>query len=106
MRASLEGHLGREVAAGLAPIDKVFVVDTERGSASLYADKGGFKVCELTDDFSPGQSYLRHRSCEFCMSVRFLCIRELPTCLMPLGGPQSSSILFWWVHWVRQGRRS
>ena len=42
-----------EVAAGLAPMDKVFVVDTERGSASLYADKGGFQVCELTDDFSP-----------------------------------------------------
>lgn len=43
-----------EVAGGLASAwDKVFVVDTERGSASLYASKGAYQVCELSDDFSP-----------------------------------------------------
>ena len=42
-----------EVAGGLAPWEKVFVVDTERGSASLYANKGAYQVCELENDFSP-----------------------------------------------------
>jgi hypothetical protein len=43
-----------EVAGGLASAwDKVFVVDTERGSASLYAQKGAYQVAELSDDFSP-----------------------------------------------------
>jgi hypothetical protein len=45
-----------EVASALAPGGKVAVIDTERGSASLYSDRFPFDVCEL-DTFSP-QSYV------------------------------------------------
>jgi hypothetical protein len=40
-----------EVAAGLGT--KIAVLDTERGSASLYSDHVAFDVCEL-ESFSPG----------------------------------------------------
>jgi hypothetical protein len=43
-------YTGLRIAAGLG--QKIAVVDTERGSASKYADKWSFDVCELTS-FSP-----------------------------------------------------
>lgn len=45
------------MASGLAPWDKIFFIDTERGSASLYADMGPFQVLELDGDFHP-QKYI------------------------------------------------
>lgn len=41
------------VAKALAPNGKIAVIDTERGSASKYADLFSFDVCEIVDDFHP-----------------------------------------------------
>lgn len=41
------------VAKALAPTGKIAVIDTERGSASKYADLFTFDVCEIADDFHP-----------------------------------------------------
>ncbi len=41
------------VAKALAPTGKIAVIDTERGSASKYADLFSFDVCEIADDFHP-----------------------------------------------------
>lgn len=41
------------VAKALAPTGKIAVIDTERGSASKYADLFDFDVCEIVDDFHP-----------------------------------------------------
>lgn len=41
------------VAKALAPSGKIAVIDTERGSASKYADLFTFDVCEIVDDFHP-----------------------------------------------------
>jgi len=40
------------IATHLVPGGRIAVLDTERGSASLYADKFSFDVCEI-DSFSP-----------------------------------------------------
>lgn len=40
------------IAFGLAPSGKVAVIDTENGSASLYADRYGFDVLELTPPYT------------------------------------------------------
>lgn len=45
------------VAKALAPTGKIAVIDTERGSASKYADLFSFDVCEIVDDFHP-QHYI------------------------------------------------
>lgn len=45
-----------KIARGLAEWDKVYVLDSERGSASLYANDGPFKVAEL-DEYHP-QKYI------------------------------------------------
>lgn len=45
-----------KIARGLAEWDKVYVLDSERGSASLYANDGPFKVAEL-DEYNP-QKYI------------------------------------------------
>lgn len=41
------------VAKALSPAGKIAVIDTERGSASKYADLFSFDVCEIADDFHP-----------------------------------------------------
>lgn len=41
------------VAKALAPNGRIAVIDTERGSASKYADLFEFDVCEIADDFHP-----------------------------------------------------
>lgn len=46
------------VAKALAPTGKIAVIDTERGSASKYADLFQFDVCEIVDDFHP-QHYIK-----------------------------------------------
>lgn len=47
-----------KLAGGMASAwDKVFLIDSERGSASLYAHLGEFNVAELEGDFHP-QRYI------------------------------------------------
>lgn len=41
------------IARALSPAGKIAVIDTERGSASKYADLFSFDVCEIVDDFHP-----------------------------------------------------
>lgn len=45
-----------KLAFGLCAPEKVFFIDTERGSASLYAHLGAFNVLEMDNDYSP-QAY-------------------------------------------------
>ena len=41
------------LASGLAPFEKVCIIDTENGSADLYEDLGKYNVITLTAPFSP-----------------------------------------------------
>src|SRR5947209_2788964 len=41
------------LASGMAPWEKIAVIDTENGSADLYSHLGGYSVITLTAPFSP-----------------------------------------------------
>lgn len=42
-----------QLAAGLAPFEKICIIDTENGSADLYSHLGAFNVITLAAPFSP-----------------------------------------------------
>lgn len=52
LAGSGKSYTAQAIATNLIPGGRVAVIDTERGSASLYADKFQFDVCELAS-FSP-----------------------------------------------------
>lgn len=45
------------IASGIVPLDKVAVIDTESGSANLYANLGGYGVLPLEPPYEP-QKYI------------------------------------------------
>jgi hypothetical protein len=45
------------IASGIVPLAKVAVIDTESGSANLYANLGGYSVLSLTPPYTP-QKYM------------------------------------------------
>lgn len=64
LRILLEGASGSGktysallLASGIS--DKIAVIDTERGSASLYADQFNFDVCELSAPYEP-ERYIKY----------------------------------------------
>lgn len=44
-----------KLAAGIAPWEKIFVIDTEHGSAELYAHLGPYQALTLESPFSPAR---------------------------------------------------
>ena len=76
LRMSLAGPSGSgktytalSLATTLAQVGKIALLDTERGSASLYSDRFAFDVCEL-DSFNP-ENYIKviHEASEADYSV-------------------------------------
>ena len=60
LRLAIEGPSGSgktysalRIANGLCPGGKIAVIDTENNSASLYADRFGFDVADLTPPYAP-----------------------------------------------------
>ena len=45
------------IASGIVPLEKVAVIDTESGSADLYADLGGYSTVTINPPYSP-QKYI------------------------------------------------
>ena len=45
------------IASGIVPLEKVAVIDTESGSADLYADLGGYSTLTINPPYSP-QKYI------------------------------------------------
>jgi len=43
------------IASGLAPWEKIVIIDTERGSSNCYADLGPFNVIELEPAYTPAK---------------------------------------------------
>lgn len=41
------------IASGIVPLEKVAVIDTESGSADLYADLGGYSTVTISPPYSP-----------------------------------------------------
>lgn len=41
------------IASGIVPLEKVAVIDTESGSADLYADLGGYSTLTINPPYSP-----------------------------------------------------
>jgi len=52
------------LANGLAPWDKIAVIDTENGSAELYSHLGSYNVITLTNDYAPERYIEAIRACE------------------------------------------
>lgn len=52
------------LASGMAPWEKIAVIDTENGSADLYSHLGGYSVITLTAPFSPERYIEAIEACE------------------------------------------
>jgi hypothetical protein len=52
------------LANGLAPWNKIAVIDTENGSAELYSHLGDYNVVTITDDYAPERYIEAVKACE------------------------------------------
>ncbi len=52
------------LASGMAPWEKIALIDTENGSGDLYADLGAYNVITLTPDFTPERYIAAIKACE------------------------------------------
>lgn len=52
------------LANGLAPWDKVAIIDTENGSAEFFSDLGPYNVITISDDYAPERYIEAIRMCE------------------------------------------
>ena len=77
------------IASGIVPLEKVAVIDTESGSADLYADLGGYSTVTINPPYSP-QKYIEDLSLS-SLIVYLTHGAEKAACLTSRGKRQTAS---------------